>query len=78
MSGNVWEWCEDDWHDDYSGAPFEGQAWVDTPRGAARVVRGGSWNSDARNCRAAARLIDQPDHRVALNGFRLVFTQDGE
>ncbi|PJB61887.1 MAG: hypothetical protein CO096_27115, partial [Armatimonadetes bacterium CG_4_9_14_3_um_filter_66_14] len=29
MLGNVWEWCEDHWHDDYDGAPEDGRAWVD-------------------------------------------------
>jgi formylglycine-generating enzyme required for sulfatase activity len=37
MSGNVWEWCEDDWHSDYKGAPADGRAWVNSPRGDARV-----------------------------------------
>jgi formylglycine-generating enzyme required for sulfatase activity len=29
MHGNVWEWCEDHWHDNYKGAPADGRAWVD-------------------------------------------------
>ena len=37
--GNVNQWLEDDWHDDYSGAPADGSAWVDTPRGARRSMR---------------------------------------
>jgi hypothetical protein len=41
MSGNVWEWCEDDWHDNYNGAPTDGSAWVDSPRGGGRVLRAG-------------------------------------
>jgi len=40
MHGNTWEWVEDDWHDSYEGAPDDGSAWVDDPRGSARVVRG--------------------------------------
>jgi formylglycine-generating enzyme required for sulfatase activity len=43
MSGNVWEWCEDDWHSSYTGAPTDGSAWVDSPRGSVRMLRGGSW-----------------------------------
>jgi len=39
--GNVWEWNEDDWHDDYKGAPEDGRAWVDKKRTSDRVVRGG-------------------------------------
>ncbi|MCA2552321.1 MAG: SUMF1/EgtB/PvdO family nonheme iron enzyme, partial [Microcystis sp. M04BS1] len=29
MHGNVWEWCMDDWHDNYDGAPTDGSAWLD-------------------------------------------------
>ena len=31
MHGNVWEWVEDDWHDNYKGAPDDGRAWIETP-----------------------------------------------
>jgi formylglycine-generating enzyme required for sulfatase activity len=50
LSGNVWEWCEDDWHDSYENAPEDGSAWVDDPedRAGDRVLRGGSWGSDPR------------------------------
>jgi len=43
MAGNVWEWVEDDWHEDYTGAPTDGSAWVDATRPANRVIRGGSF-----------------------------------
>ena len=33
MAANVYEWVEDDWHDDYRNAPGEARAWVDSPRG---------------------------------------------
>jgi len=71
MHGNVWEWVEDDWHDNYDGAPLDGQAWIDNPRAAARVIRGGSWNYDARDCRSASRDYDAPEYRRAGLGFRL-------
>ena len=37
MAGNVAEWCEDDWHSSYSGAPTDGSAWVDSPRAERRA-----------------------------------------
>lgn len=42
MAGNVQEWVEDDWHDDYNvaGKPDDGSAWIDEPRGNYRVARG--------------------------------------
>jgi formylglycine-generating enzyme required for sulfatase activity len=73
MSGNVWEWCEDDDHDDYIGAPEDGTAWIDRPeRGASRVLRGGGCFSGAAGCRCAIRNADGPDDRSVSIGFRLV------
>lgn len=49
MSGNVWEWTEDCWHDNYTGAPGDGSAWIAGGSCSwSRVVRGGSWYSDPR------------------------------
>ena len=56
MSGNVWEWCEDQWHDDYMGAPVDGSAWVDKEVGSNRVMRGGSWFLTSETCRPAYRF----------------------
>ena len=73
MSGNVWEWCEDDWHENYKGAPVDGSAWVNSPeRGAGRVLRGGSYFDGAVYCRPAIRDRNSPDGRGGSNGFRLV------
>jgi formylglycine-generating enzyme len=73
MSGNVWEWCEDDWHDSYENAPKnDGAAWVDTPeRGSGRVRRGGSWFLNLQYCRVACRGRWRPDSRNGYLGFRL-------
>ena len=71
MSGNVCEWCEDDWHGNYSGAPADGRAWVDSPRGSGRVYRLGSLSNTAGNCRVARRSSNSPDQRRSNLGFRL-------
>ena len=68
MLGNVWEWCED-WSAPYSGAPQVDP--VVRSGGAERVLRGGSWRSNARRVRAAARYADDPGHRLDRIGFRL-------
>lgn len=71
MHGNVWEWIEDDWHDSYNGAPNDGHAWIDQPRGAFRVFRGGCWDDVAQFCRSALRSFHSPDSRNGFVGFRL-------
>jgi formylglycine-generating enzyme required for sulfatase activity len=51
MHGNVWEWCEDVWHDSYNGAPSDGSAWLSRSGEFDRMLRGGSWFNDANRCR---------------------------
>jgi formylglycine-generating enzyme required for sulfatase activity len=75
MHGNVWEWCDDHWHGDYNDAPTDGSAWIESnsvEEGARRLLRGGSWYSDPRNCRSAYRHNYYPDYRSFHYGFRLV------
>jgi formylglycine-generating enzyme required for sulfatase activity len=72
MHGNVWEWCEDDWHHSYKGAPVDGSAWIDKPRDAHRVMRGGSWYFYPGYCRSAFRFNLDPGRRCNLLGFRVV------
>ncbi|MEZ4960422.1 MAG: formylglycine-generating enzyme family protein [Saprospiraceae bacterium] len=73
MSGNVWEWCEDDWHRDFNGAPKDGSAWIDSPeRGVGRVRRGGGYFYGAGGCRSANRDFNRPDDQFDGVGFRLV------
>ena len=71
MSGNVWEWCEDDDHPDYTGAPTDGTAWVDWPRASDRRVRGGSWGNNGSACRSARRGKNSPSDAYGFTGFRL-------
>ena len=71
MSGNVWEWCEDWHHSDYTDAPSDGSAWVDHS-GATRVGRGGSIGNDAVGLRLAARDSNTPATRYSAIGARCV------
>ncbi len=70
MAGNVWEWVQDWWHNNYVGAPPDGSAW-EAPAGAARVVRGGAWNKTEHNLRSASRSGNDPSSAYSLIGFRL-------
>ena len=73
MSGNVWEWVEDDYHEDYTGAPANGSAWVENPDSGGRMYRGGSWQSgNAEGCRVANRGGDPTDIKRDRLGFRIV------
>lgn len=75
MSGNVYEWCEDDFHGSYTGAPADGSAWIDSPRAWSRMIRGDCWGSTARYCRSADRAGSQPSNRTFTLGFRLAAVQ---
>ncbi|MEY3402766.1 MAG: hypothetical protein RLZZ86_2382 [Cyanobacteriota bacterium] len=72
MHGNVWEWCEDDWHENYIDAPTDGSAWNSQSGSNTKLLRGGSWNFFARYCRSAFRSWDSRDHRNDYFGFRVV------
>jgi formylglycine-generating enzyme required for sulfatase activity len=74
MHGNVLEWCQDDWHNDYEGAPSDDSAWVDGDRkkDSSKLLRGGSWYVVPRDCRSAYRDPYSPDYRYNFIGFRLV------
>ena len=72
MHGNVWEWCLDDWHETYQDAPTDGSAWLFSGESKLKVLRGGSWIGDPRNCRSAYRFRGDPDFRLNYIGFRVV------
>ena len=57
MSGNLFEWCEDNWHSNYFGAPSTGEAWIQNPTGFTRVIRGGDYDNVPRNCRISFRYL---------------------
>ncbi|ABW31984.1 formylglycine-generating enzyme family protein [Acaryochloris marina] len=71
LHGNVWEWCQDHWHD-YDGGPTDGSAWISENDSAYRVRRGGSWDFNPRYCRSAYRYYDNPKFRDNSIGFRVV------
>lgn len=71
MHGNVWEWCQDVWHDNYKNAPTDGSAWEENGNNTMRLLRGGSWSTEAAYCRAARRLRNPLDTRYSSIGFRV-------
>jgi len=71
MAGNVYEWCQDWYGEDYySSSPTKNPLGLDT--GSLRVLRGGSWYSETFNLRVARRGYYAPAARGRLNGFRCV------
>ena len=74
LHGNVWEWCEDAWHESYEGAPSDGSAWVEGGHQDLRVLRGGSWVDFAGVLRSAFRVGNDADGRFNDGGFRVART----
>lgn len=70
MIGNVWELCQDLWHENYIGAPNDGSAW-EMQEGKDRVLRGGSWREELRNCRITSRNFLRQYSKFVGVGFRL-------
>ena len=78
MHGNVWEWCADDWNDNYEEAPFDSQIWTKDVKNykesgeTKKLLRGGSWRDFAQNCRSAYRNSNNARHLSVIVGFRVV------
>ncbi len=70
MHGNVYEWCQDAWHENYNGAPIDGNAWMSDKEN--RLLRGGSWLYDPRHCRSANRNGNAYTFGSSNVGFRVV------
>jgi formylglycine-generating enzyme required for sulfatase activity len=75
MHGNVWEWVEDSWHDDFRGAPPDGTAWVDGDT-TFRVIRGGSWVAESEFARSDTRVERKIYVEFGTLGFRVARTLD--
>jgi formylglycine-generating enzyme required for sulfatase activity len=74
MHGNVFEWVDDSWHDNYTGAPTDGSAWLQGGSDSLRVIRGGAWISRPQALRAALRANFNSGGRYSNLGFRLART----
>jgi formylglycine-generating enzyme required for sulfatase activity len=70
MLGNLFEWVEDCWNEDYQGAPADGSAWTEGDC-SKRSLRGGSWYSQPQFVRSAFRNRFQPDARASTFGIRV-------
>lgn len=78
MHGNVLEWCADQYHSNYKGAPTNGSAWIEDDNdndNLYRSLRGGSWDSIPMYCRSASRYYNNRAVREGYSyivGFRVV------
>jgi formylglycine-generating enzyme required for sulfatase activity len=70
MHGNVYEWCLDDWVDNYNNAPTNGSAV--TRLSNPKLLRGGSWGSNPVHCRSAFRSFNDAGFVNYGYGFRVV------
>jgi formylglycine-generating enzyme required for sulfatase activity len=72
VHGNVLEWVEDCWNEDYTGAPTDGSSWVQGS--CSRVIRGGSWGHAPKFLRSASRARFSIGIRIITIGFRVART----
>ncbi len=72
LHGNVWEWCLDYWHNNYSSAPTDGSGWMSGGDSSLRVLRGGSWYVNGGDCRSASRGSTWRGDRYYAVGVRVV------
>ena len=71
VHGNVWEWVEDCWNDEYTAdAPADGSPWLEGDC-SGRVLKGGSWEDYAGDVRAAARVASTQSDGTWSDGFRV-------
>jgi formylglycine-generating enzyme required for sulfatase activity len=70
MHGQLWQWCAD-WHNEKYYTQSPGVDPLGPPRGSDRVLRGGSWGAEARDCRCAFRYIQGTPYRRHSVGLRV-------
>ena len=70
-AGNVYEWPEDCYNENYNGAPSDGRAWTNVGTCSQRVLRGGSWNTESWYLRSAFRIGYYSTYRLYYIGFRV-------
>lgn len=73
VSGNVFEWCADQWVENYSSGPRDQKPQIN-PKTPFRVTRGGAWLFSAYSCRSAFRGIERPDQAFPMHGLRVVMS----
>lgn len=74
--GNVWEWCEDVWKNDYNDFPTDGSANVhNIEKQHRRATRGGSFAMNAFRCRSSYRSFDWNDTAIEKLGFRIIMEE---
>jgi formylglycine-generating enzyme required for sulfatase activity len=74
MHGNVWEWVEDSWRENYDGVPTDASAWLREGDPNYRVIRGGSWRNESELVRAAVRFRRNINVRFDTLGVRVART----
>jgi formylglycine-generating enzyme required for sulfatase activity len=81
MHGNVWEWVQDCWRDNYDMAPVDGSAFEfdDSMQCGRRVIRGGSWEDSVDTLRSSHRTREKPVQSKQMDniGFRVVCVSQG-